>query len=268
MKKKRAILLTVAGIMVFSITSCGTGTEKATYKFDESEMPKVEDANSDINVSKLQDAAENIKNLDLSQGAGNDSVQESTETAKENDTQTSETQDEPAGEKTSYSFVDVTRTDKGLYMVANGGMNGSTVLFAGKDRLGLLDYVDNTVLEKGRTINRDMLYDQLAYMLVDDELSADEEKREKHLMMALAVANNFHDVDVNIKSCVIDANNAADYHYNLTAYGAEDTWLVNYQDCKFYMHDGATEYFTDMFKDEYLAVWLFAIEDYYGIKIR
>ncbi len=263
---KRAILLTVAGILTLSITSCGT--EKSSYIFDESEMPKVEVANPDIDVSKLQEAADNIKNLDLSQDSGNDSVQESTEIAKENDTQTNETSDEPAGEKTSYSFTDVTKTDKGLYLVANGGMNGSTVLFADKDLNGFLDYVDNTVLEEGRTINRDMFYDILAYMLVDDELSADEESREKHLMMALAVANNFHDVKVNIKSCFIDANNAADYHYNLTAYGAEDTWLVNYQDCKFYFHDGDTEYVSEMFKNEYLAVWLMAIEDYYGIKIR
>jgi hypothetical protein len=264
--KKRTVLLALAGIMAFLITACGT--EKTTYQPDESEMPKVEVANPDFDLSKLQEATENIKNLDLSQDPGNDSGQESTEIAKDNDTQTSETADEPAGEKTTYSFIDVVRTDNGLYMTANGGMNGSTVLFADKDLNGFPDYVDNTVLEEGRTINRNLLFDILAYMLVDDELSADEGSREKHLMMALAVANNFHDVDVNIKSCVIDANNAADYHYNLTAYGAEDTWLVNYQDCKFYMHDGATEYITDMFKDEYLAVWLMAIEDYYGISIR
>lgn len=259
--KKRAILLTIASIMALSIIGCGR--EKTSFELDESEMPKVEDA--DIDVSSLQDAADNIKNLDLNKDSGNDSGQESTEV---NDTQTNEASDEPDGEKTTYSFIDVTQTDSGLYMVANGGMNGSTVLFADKDLNGFLDYVDNTVLEEGRTINRTMFYDILAYMLVDDQLSANEESREKHLMMALAVANNFHDVDVNIKSCVIDANNAADYHYNLTAYGADDTWLVNYQDCKFYMHDGATEYVTDMFKDEYLAVWLMAIEDYYGIKIR
>jgi hypothetical protein len=102
---------------------------------------------------------------------------------------------------------------------------------------------------------------------VDDQFSADEKIRAKHVVMALAVANNFHDVDVNIKSCFIDANNAADYHYSLTAYGAEDTWLVNYQDRTFYMHDGATEYVTDMFKDDYLAVWMMAIDDYYGAKL-
>ncbi len=264
--KKRTVLLTLTCIMTLSITACGT--EKATYKPDESEMPKVEVVTPDIDISKLQEAADNIKDLDLTQDQGNDSGQESTENAADTDTQTSETPEEPEGEKTSYSFIDVIRTDYGLYMTANGGMNGSTVLFADKDLNGFLDYVDNTVLEEGRTINRDLLYDILAYMLVDDELSSDENSREKHLMMALAVANNFHDVEVNIKSCIIDANNAADYHYNLTAYGAEDTWLVNYQDCKFYFHDGDTEYVTDMFKDEYLAVWLMAIEDYYGVSIR
>ena len=86
------------------------------------------------------------------------------------------------------------------------------------------------------------------------------------MMMALAVANNFHDSNVKIKSCFIDANNAAEYRYNLTAYGAEDIWVANYQDRTFYMNDGATEYVSTMFKDEYLAVWLMAIDDYYGIQ--
>ena len=33
------------------------------------------------------------------------------------------------------------------------------------------------------------------------------------------------------------------------------------------MNDGKTEYVSDLFKDEYLAVWLMAIEEYYGIKL-
>ena len=275
--KKRAIVTIAACIMALLVTACGT--EKETFKLDESEMPTVEDINTDINVQGLQDAADSIKNLDLGKDTDNENGQASTEAATEeatvaedaaskgSSTETTETSDVPAGEKTVYSFTDVTRTDNDLYLVANGGMNGSTVLFGDKNLNGFLNYVDSNILEEGRTINRDLFYDLLAYMLVDDQLSADSNKREKHVMMALAVANNFHDVDVKIKSCFIDANNAADYHYNLTAYGAEDTWLVNYQDCKFYMHDGATEYVTDMFKDEYLAVWLMAIEDYYGVKL-
>ena len=275
--KKRSLVIIATCIMAFSLTACGTKNTK--FELDESEMPTVEDINSDIDVSGLQDAADSIKDLDLTKDIGNDSAQagseEATQTSDKLETDetsetnkvSNETSNEPEGEKTEYSFTDVTKTSDGLYMVANGGMNGSTVLFKDKDLTGFLDYIDSTVLEEGRTINRDMFYDILAFMLVDDKLSADESIREKHVMMALAVANNFHDVDVKIKSCVINADNAADYHYNLTAYGAEDTWLVNYQDCKFYMHDGATEYVTDMFKDEYLAVWLMAIEDYYGVKL-
>ena len=271
--KKRAIVTIAACIMALSVTACGT--EKETFKLDESEMPTVEDINTDINVQGLQDAADSIKNLDLGKDTSNDSSQTSTGTTSEvedsaskgSSTETTETSDVPAEEKTVYSFTDVTRTGNDLYLVANGGMNGSTVLFGDKDLNGFLDYIDSTVLEEGRTINRDLFYDLLAFMLVDDQLSADEKIRAKHVVMALAVANNFHDVDVNIKSCFIDANNAADYHYDLTAYGAEDTWLVNYQDRTFYMHDGATEYVTDMFKDDYLAVWMMAIDDYYGAKL-
>ena len=272
--KKRAIVTIAACIMAFGLTACGT--QNTNYELDESEMTTAEDINSDIDVQGVQDAAESIKNLDLTKDIGSNSGQTSDEvateaegdSAKENTEETTEASNEPAGEKTVYSFIDVTRTGDGLYMVTNGGMNGSTVLFGDKDLNGFLDYVDNTVLEEGRTINRDMFYDLLAYMLVDDQLSSDQNKRGKHMMMALAVANNFHDVDVKIKSCVIDANNAADYHYNLTAYGKEDTWIANYENCTFYMNDGTTEYHSDMFKDKYLAVWLMAIEDYYGIRIQ
>jgi len=278
---KRTIVIVAAYIMAFSMTACGA--EKTTFKLDESEMPTV-NVNTDIDVQHLQDAAENIKNLDLGNGTEAAATKESaaeTKEAKNEPTASSageaagepagktagEAAGEPAGEKTVYSFTDVIRTGDDLYLKANGGMNGSTVLFGDKDLNGFLDYVDSTVLEKGRTINRELFYDILAYMLVDDQLSANETSRAKHVMMALAVSNNFHSVDVKIKNCYIDANNAADYHYNLTAYGADDIWLVNYQDCKFYMRDGATEYVTDMFKDEYLAVWLMAIADYYGVEL-
>ena len=294
-KISKGIIAAAACIMAFSVTACGAGAEKPTYKLDESEMPTV-NVNTDIDVQHLQDAAENIKNLDLGNGTGTDAsgrtnAEAASDATKESAAETKEAKNEaasepssetagktagtpageaaaePAGEKTVYSFTDVIRTSDGLYLKANGGMNGSTVLFGDKDLDGFLDYVDSTVLEEGRTINREMFYDLLAYMLVDDKLSANEQSRIKHVMMALAVSNNFHSVDVKIKNCTIKADNAANYYYNLTAYGAEDTWLVNYQDRQSYMRDGATEYVTDMFKDEYLAVWLMAIEDYYGVEL-
>ena len=83
--------------------------------------------------------------------------------------------------------------------------------------------------------------------------------------MALAVANNFHDTDVSIRDCYLNAKNAMEYHYHVTMYGKDDTWLVNYGDRTFYMNDGATEYVTDMFKDDYLAIWWMSADEYYGV---
>ena len=49
------------------------------------------------------------------------------------------------------------------------------------------------------------------------------------------------------------------------AFGKDDTWIVDYQKRTVYFNNGATEYSSDMFKDEYLGVWLVAIEEYYGL---
>jgi hypothetical protein len=54
----------------------------------------------------------------------------------------------------------------------------------------------------------------------------------------------------------------------VTAYDKDDTWVVNYRDRTMYMNDGKTEYVSQMFKNEYLAVWMVAIEDYYGLKFK
>ena len=105
-------------------------------------------------------------------------------------------------------------------------------------------------------------------MMVDKDLSSDAESIGNNLVMSLAMANNFHDTDVKINDCYLDANNAADYHYHVTAFGKDDTWLVNYRDRTVYFNDGKTEYVSDMFKDEYLAVWMVAINEYYGIDFK
>lgn len=112
----------------------------------------------------------------------------------------------------------------------------------GKDLKGFLDYIDSDVLEKGRTINRDFFYDMHAVMMVDKDLSSDEDSIEKNLIMSLAMANNFHDTDVTINDCYLNAANAAEYRYHVTAYGKDDTGVVNYRDRTMYMNDGKTEY--------------------------
>jgi hypothetical protein len=105
-------------------------------------------------------------------------------------------------------------------------------------------------------------------MMVDKDLSSDEQSIENNLIMSLAMANNFHDMDVKINDCYLDANNAAEYRYHVTAYDKDDTWVINYRDRTMYMNDGKTEYVSEMFKNEYLAVWMVAIEDYYGLEFK
>lgn len=249
-----AVILTAA----MSITGCG-GDGRETGNKDIA--LKGTDINADIDIDSLNESVESIKNLQFntdvsadSEGSdqGNDTAQAS----------------KPSGEKTVYSFTDVYADGNDLTVIPNGGLNPQTVLHGGKDLKGFLDYVDSDVLEKGRTINRDFFYDMLAVMLVDKDLSSDEDNIEKDLIMSLAMANNFHDTDVKINDCYLNAANAAEYRYHVTAYGKDDTWVVNYRDRTMYMNDGKTEYVSEMFKDEYLAVWMVAIENYYGLVFK
>ena len=256
--------LATACIAVLGLCACGNGNETA-QPVSSNEMPKVNDAN--IDLEGLNNSAEAIKNLDLDTDVSiSGSKTDEAESSDTSDLKKDDTAAEPEGEKTIYSYTDVYRAGNDLTVIPNGGIDGSTVLYGGKDIDGFLDYVDSEVLESGRSIDRELFCDVLAIMLVDKALSPDIGSIEKNMIMALAMANNFYDADVNIKECYLDANNAADYHYKLTAYGKDDTWTVNYGKRTIYMNDGATEYSSDMFKDENLAVWMIAIEEYYNIK--
>ncbi len=225
--------------------------------------------NTDIDIDALNKSIENIKDLKFDTDVNTSSQSnEAAADTEQTDKASESSAAEPAGDKKVYSFTDVYRDGNDLTVIPNGGMNASTVLYAGKDLKGFLDYIDSTVLEKGRTINRDFFYDMLAVMIVDKDLGSDPQNIENGLIMSLAMANNFHDTDIKINDCYLDANNAVEYHYHLTMYGKDDTWLVNYRDRTVYMNNGKTEYVSDMFKDEYLAVWMVAIEDYYGLKFQ
>ena len=247
-------------ILAASLTACGGSTSA----INEGEMPKIEETATDIDLDSLNDAADKIGNLNLTGDTGNeeataDSFDESTKAPE------GTTADQPEGDLTRYSFVDVYADGNDLTVVPNGGLTASTELYGGKDLEGLLDYVDDEVLEAGRTINRELFYDVLAIMLVDKDLGSDVSYIETNMMMALAFSNNFYNMDVRIEDCYLDAENAEEYRYHVTAEGKSDTWIVNYKQKTVYFNDGATEYTSDMFKDDYLAVWLTVIEQYYGI---
>ena len=288
MQFKKISTITVAAVsMTMMLTACSGSaadpqpTSESASEADPTDTSESGSVNADINLDKLNESVQAIQDLDLtkdvSADAGTDAAdtselsaaEESSSATVDTDTssETSDTSDEaiPAGDYTPYGYADTYINGNDITVIPNGQLNASTVLLEDKDLGGFLDYVDSKVLEEGRTINRELCYGLLSTMLVDKELVPDQDSIEKYMMMALAIANNFHNLDVSIKDCCIDANNAADYKYTIKTSGREDIWVINYEKRTIYMNDGATEYVSDLFKDEYLAVWLMAIDDYYGI---
>ena len=258
--------LSLAGCSGGSGRGSSTNSDEVSSVSDTQSIPEISaDINADIDLDSLNKSIDAINDLKFDTNINTNSPDKDTEIdTEQTDDVSNSSATTPAGEKTVYSYTDVYADGNDLTVIPNGGLNGSSVLYAGKDLKGFLDYIDSVVLEKGRTINRDFFYDMLAVMLVDKDLS-DPDTIEKDLVMSLAMANNFHDTDVKINDCYLDANNAAEYVYHLTIYGKDDTWLVNYRDRTVYMNNGKTEYVSEMFKDEYLAVWMVAIENYYGL---
>ena len=283
--------------MAMLLTACGgsasnsqpaSGVEQEAGSADATDSGSV---NADINLDALNESVKAIQDLNLTgdvstassdlgdssaDAKSNDTSAATEDTATEDTTAATETtaadtadasaDSKPQGDYTPYSYTDVYRNGNDLTVIPNGQLNASTVLFENKDFAGFLDYVDSTVLEEGRTINRELFYGLLSTMLIDKELSEERpESIEKYMMMALAIANNFHNLDVSVKDCYLDANNAAEYHYTIKTTDRDDIWIINYEKRSIYMNDGKTEYVSDLFKDEYLAVWLMSIEDYYGI---
>ncbi len=272
---KRVTAIVIAALMMaMTLAGCGSNSGNSlsnnlndvSDKFEDAADDAEKDA-ADIDVDKLKKSADKIKDLDLTTDVSTGSDEsDNEESVEESDSDNGSAT--PKGDLKAYSFADVYQDGNDITVIPNGGLNANTELFSGKDLDGFLDYVDSEVLEAGRTINRDFFYDLLSINLIDKDLSSSTSYIMTNMMVCLAVANNFHDTDVRVNSCHLDSNNAADYHYNVTAYGKDDTWLVNYQDRTFYMNDGKTEYHSTMFNDEYLSVWLVAMEEYYGVSAK
>lgn len=267
-KNRRTIVFIMTFALAMSIMLMACGDKKSEDDTEDKEISNDIDysvdkdaLNTDIDLDAIKESADAIKNLDFNVDLNSASSSDGTSI------EGAESVNEPKGEKTVYSYADVYRDGNSLAVIPNGGMNGSTKLFEEKDLNGFLDYVDSTVLEPGRKINREFFYDLMSVMLVDKDLSSDQTYIEKHMIVALAVANNFHDTPVKINECNLDANNATDYVCKVKAYDKDDIWIFNFAQDSLYMNNGATEYVSDMFKDEYRAVWLMAMDEYFELNL-
>ncbi|MBO4900405.1 MAG: zinc-ribbon domain-containing protein [Lachnospiraceae bacterium] len=247
------IVLVIAAILIIAGIALKRAADRVQQELNDQIMSEIDDINLDdlnLDLDTLNSEIEEIGELDLDL----DNATGSTETSS------------GADESYSYDYVDVSYSGNTVTITPNGKLNGSTVLWGGKDLDGLCDYIDDEVLEAGRYINRDLLYDLIAIDVVDESMYTEFEDIELNLLMACALANNFHDTDVRVRDCVIDSAKPTDYAYDVKAYGKDDTWIINYKDKTVYFNNGGTEYVSDMFNDDYMVVWMVAVEEYYGIE--
>lgn len=277
-KKKTGLIILIIVLAVLLVLGIGIALLVSLFKYLDRRSAEIDyepdfdyETDADIDLDSLDDAISALDDLNLDTDLDIDFDDQdlpdftTDDEIDETDLNDDDSSDLPSGDKTVYSYTDVYRDGNDITVIPNGGLNAFTELYGGKDLDGFLDYVDSTVLEEGRTINREFFYEILAIMLVDENMSSDIDSIEKNMIMALAMANNFHDTDVTIRQCYLNANNAAEYRYKVNAYGKDDIWVVNYGKRTIYFNDGKTEYSSDLFRDDYLALWMVAIEEYYGI---
>ena len=257
-----AAILFIVIVAILIVRSAVRSYQAASEKVVDSYVKDLDvdvDIPDDVDLDELNKAIDDIKNMDLT-GDLDVNVNKQEEEDQSGDTGTEE---KPAGDLTKYGYADVYISGTDITIVPNGGLNGKTVLYNGKDLDGFLDYIDDVVLEPGRKINRDFFYGVLTSMLVDESLVTEYDEIQKDVTMALMMANNFHDIDVTVKDCYLDGNKASEYHYHVKAFGKDDEWVVDYGKQTVFFNAGKTEYHSDMFKSEYLAVWMVAIDEYY-----
>ena len=164
-----------------------------------------------------------------------------------------------------YSFVNLKYTDQDhVLVIPNGTVGDDTVLYNDKTLGGLCDYIDEKVLEEGRTINRPFLYDLVSVQIVDPTMVPGFEQFSRPMIYCLTIANEFHSIDVRIKDLNLDYNNINRQTFDVTSEGKEDSWIFDGSEKKFYLNGGSTEYTSSMFDAETLNVWSFVLEDYFG----
>ena len=171
-----------------------------------------------------------------------------------------------------YEYAYATYFDDFVYIAGLGVIDDNTVIYGQSDKtIGeFCDYIDESVLEDGRTIDRNLLYELLEVHLVDSKLNGGPEYFEQSMMYCLTFANEFSDMDMDVDYCMYSTQEPTTYYYGVYVDEEEDTWTVDYSQKFVYMNDGDTEYTSGgdygMFTDNTLSLWLYVIDDFFGIK--
>ena len=281
----KIIAFLLCGTLLLSAAGCGASGKQANADLSkpvEETAEEVDAAVMDEAGDKLQEVEDSLSDASLPDvsaeveeslpEAAEEIIEESESEASASDDAESEanaSDDAASGSEdydASYAFANAKFDGDKIIVVPNGEVNDSTFIYEDKTLGGLCDYIDSTVLEEGRTINRDFLYDLISVEVIDPQLYQDYDSFSRTLYMSLSIANEFSTIDVDLKDMILDTTNQAKQTFEVTAEGKDTSWILDGHEYKFYLNDGSTEYTSSMFDPETLAVWSVVLDQYFEVE--
>ena len=282
---RKIIAFLLCGTLLLSAAGCGASGKQADADLSkpvEETAEEVDAAVMDEAGDKLQEVEDSLSDASLPDvsaeveeslpEAAEEIIEESESEASASDDAESEanaSDDAASGSEdydASYAFANAKFDGDKIIVVPNGEVNDSTFIYEDKTLGGLCDYIDSTVLEEGRTINRDFLYDLISVEVIDPQLYQDYDSFSRVMYMSLSIANEFNTIDVSLKDLILDTTNQAKQTFEVTAEGKDTTWILDGHEYKFYLNDGSTEYTSSMFDPETLAVWSVVLDQYFEVE--
>lgn len=282
---RKIIAFLLCGTLLLSAAGCGASGKQANADLSkpvEETAEEVDAAVMDEAGDKLQEVEDSLSDASLPDvsaeveeslpEAAEEIIEESESEASASDDAESEanaSDDAASGSEdydASYAFANAKFDGDKIIVVPNGEVNDSTFIYEDKTLGGLCDYIDSTVLEEGRTINRDFLYDLISVEVIDPQLYQDYESFSRVMYMSLSIANEFSTIGVDLKDMILDTTDQAKQVFEVNAEGKDTTWILDGHEYKFYLNDGSTEYTSSMFDPETLAVWSVVLDQYFEVE--
>ena len=282
---RKIIAFLLCGTLLLSAAGCGASGKQANADLSkpvEETAEEVDAAVMDEAGDKLQEVEDSLSDASLPDvsaeveeslpEAAEEIIEESESEASASDDAESEanaSDDAASGSEdydASYAFANAKFDGDKIIVVPNGEVNDSTFIYEDKTLGGLCDYIDSTVLEEGRTINRDFLYDLISVEVIDPQLYQDYDSFSRTLCMSLSIANEFSTIDVDLKDMILDTTDQAKQVFEVNAEGKDASWILDGHEYKFYLNDGNTEYTSSMFDPETLAVWSVVLDQYFEVE--
>ena len=265
---RKIIAFLLCGTLLLSAAGCGASGKQANADLSkpvEETAEEVDAAVMDEAGDKLQEVEDSLSDTSLPDvsaeveeslpEAAEEIIEESESEASASDDAESEanaSDDAASGSEdydASYAFANAKFDGDKIIVVPNGEVNDSTFIYEDKTLGGLCDYIDSTVLEEGRTINRDFLYDLISVEVIDPQLYQD-----------------YDSFSRDLKDMILDTTDQAKQVFEVNAEGKDTTWILDGHEYKFYLNDGSTEYTSSMFDPETLAVWSVVLDQYFEVE--